>query len=356
MRRNRFRWILLFLAASLACADEVDDIIKSAMAEQHTPGLALAVMKDGKVIRRGGYGLANVELNVPVTSDTVFKIGSVSKQFIASGVMILAQEHRLEVGDSVRKFLNDAPDAWSDITLRRLLSHTAGLVPEGPAFQSLKIQPDMQVIRSGYPVALAFGPGERWQYSNLGFFTLAEIVTRVSGESWSNFAAERIFRPQHMDATRTTTVSDIVSNRADGYTWRTGKLQRADEYLALRPSGAFLSTVNDLAKWDAALYTEMPLTSASREQMWTAVPLNDGSSSAYGFGWEVQQRGGRRCVHHGGALPGFRAYFARFPEERLSFAVLTNGNEALPAVILWKVAAVWLPGVDQAPANGRVQK
>jgi CubicO group peptidase (beta-lactamase class C family) len=116
------------------------------------------------------------------------------------------------------------------------------------------------VIHSAYPVALGFAPGERWQYSNLGFFALAEILTRVSGEPWSNFLTERIFRPQHMDATRTTTVSDIVSNRADGYTWHTGKLQRADEYLALPPSGAFLSTVNDLARWDAALYTEIPLT------------------------------------------------------------------------------------------------
>jgi CubicO group peptidase (beta-lactamase class C family) len=128
MRLNRFSWFLGLLAAGLACADQVDGIIKSAIAEQHIPGLALAVMKDGKMIRRAGQGLANVELSVPVTVDTVFKIGSISKQFIASGVMILAQEHKLQVGDSVRKFLDDAPGVWSDITLRRLLSHTSGLL------------------------------------------------------------------------------------------------------------------------------------------------------------------------------------------------------------------------------------
>jgi CubicO group peptidase (beta-lactamase class C family) len=212
----------------------------------------------------------------------------------------------------------------------------------------LKPQPDIQVIRSGYAVPLVFTPGDRWQYSNLGFFILAEIIARAGGEPWPDFVAERIFHPLQMSASRTTTAREIVPHRADGYTWQNSHFERAQEYLALRPSGAFLSTVEDLAKWDAALYTDTPLTAASREKMWTAVPLNDGSSSGYGLGWEVQQRAGRRSVHHGGSLPGFRAYFARFPDERLSFVVLTNGNEAHPETILWKIAATWLPGVDEA--------
>ncbi len=353
MHLHRLRLIALLLVAGLASADQVDDIVKTAMAEQHIPGVALAVMKDGHVIRGSGYGLANVELNVPVTTKTVFKIGSVSKQFIASGIMILAQDGKIALDDSVRKYLTDAPETWNAITIRRLLSHTSGLVREGPAFEPLKIQPDIQVIRSTYSVPLAFAPGAKWQYCNLGYFTLAELVARLSGEPWPDFLAERIFRPVHMDATRTTTTRDIVPNRADGYFWQDGKLYRAPDYLALRPSGAFLSTVEDLAKWDAALFTDAPLTKASREQMWTAVPLNDGASSAYGLGWEVQRRAGKRSIHHGGSMPGFRSHFARFPDDRLSVVVLTNGNEAAPDSILWKVAAVWLPGVDQAPANGR---
>ena len=348
MRWRPIVWIIPWLLLGPAAADTVDDIVRADMAERHTPGLALAVMRDGKIIRAAGYGLANVELNVPVSTRSVFKIGSVSKQFIASAAMILVQEGRLSLSDRASKYLPDAPETWHEITLRRLLSHTGGLVREGPAFNPLKIQPDIAIIRSAYPLALVFSPGAQWQYSNLGFFTAAEIVARVSGEPWPDFLADRIFRPLHMDATRTTTAREIVHDRADGYVWRDGKLERAQEYLALRPSGALLSTVRDLALWDAALYTNAPLTEATREQMWTPVEFTSGALAAYGLGWTLDHRGGRRCVHHGGSLPGFRAHFARFPEEHISFVVLTNGDGAQPDRTLWRVAAQWLPGVDAA--------
>lgn len=156
-----------------------------------------------------------------------------------------------------------------------------------------------------------------------------------------------------MTATRTTTWQDMVLNRADGYEWQNGNMRRALEYLALRPSGALISTVEDYAKWDAALYTDSPLTKASRDQMWSAVRLNDQTSAAYGLGWEVQARAGKRSVHHGGAISGFKSHVARFPDDRLSFVVLTNGGHVQPDRVLWKVAAVWLPGVDNAPPNGR---
>ncbi len=347
--------VLFLLFSALLVADQIDDIVKSEMAQQHIPGLALAVMKDGKIVRSGGYGLANVELNVPVTTHTVFKIGSVSKQFLASAMMILVQEGKVRLDDPLQKFLEDAPPAWSGITLRHILSHTSGLVREGPAFDALKSQPDIQVIRSAYPQAVLFAPGEQWRYSNIGYFSAAEILSRVSGQPWQAFLEQRIFGPLNMIATRTTTWQEIVLNRADGYEWQNGKLRRALEYIAVRPSGAFLSNVEDYAKWDAALYTSAPLTKESREQMWTAVMLNDRTSSAYGLGWDIQVRGGKRTVHHGGSLSGFKAHVARFPDERLSFVVFTNGGHVIPQRVLWKIAAVWLPGVDQGPDNGRPQ-
>jgi CubicO group peptidase (beta-lactamase class C family) len=152
-----------------------------------------------------------------------------------------------------------------------------------------------------------------------------------------------------MNATRTTTWRDLVPNRADGYEWQDGKLLRARENLALRPSGAFVSTVEDLAKWDAALYTEAPLTKTSREQMWTPVALNNRTSSGYGLGWSVEVRAGKRSIHHGGSLTGFKSYIARFPDDRLSFVVLTNGGHANPDTVLWSIATVWLPSVDMKP-------
>jgi len=328
-------------------ADPVDAIVRTEMEKQHIPGLALAVLKDGRVVRSAGYGVASLELNVPVTTKTVFKIGSVSKQFLASGAMILVQDGKLKLDDGVRKHLEDAPETWSGVTLRHLLSHTSGIVREGPAFDGARIQPDIDVIRSAYPLPLLFPTGEKWLYANVPYFSIAEILARVSGEPWPEFMNRRVFQPLDMKATRTTTPSGIVPNRADGYEWRDGGFRRALEYQALRPSGAFLSTVEDLARWDAALYTETPLTRASREEMWKPVPLRDGSSSGYGLGWEIDTRGGKRVVHHGGTLTGFKSYFARFPDQQLSVVVLTNLNQAVPDRILWQIAAVWLPGVER---------
>jgi len=263
------------------------------------------------------------------------------------------QDGKVSLDDRVGKYLDDVPQTWSRITIRQLLSHTAGLVREGPAFEALKAQPDIQVIRSAYPLALVFQPGDKWQYSNIGYFTAAEIIARVSGEPWPAFLEQRIFGPLQMTATRTTTWQDMVLNRAEGYEWQNGKMRRALEYLALRPSGALISTVEDYAKWDAALYTDSPLTKASRDQSWTAVTLNDQTSSAYGLGWEIQSRAGRPSVHHGGSISGFKSHVARFPDDHLSFVVFTNGGHVQPEKVLWKVAAVWLPGVDQEPPNGR---
>lgn len=345
--------VIFAVFTGFVAADQVDDIVKSEMAAQHIPGLALAVMKDGHIIRSGGYGLANIELNVPVTPKTVFKIGSISKQFIATAMMLLVQDGKVSLDDPVSKYLDDAPATWSGVTIRKLLSHTSGLVREGPAFEALKAQPDIDVIRSAYPLALVFPPGDKWQYSNIGYFTAAEIISRVSNESWPAFLEQRIFGPLLMTATRTTTWQDIILNRAEGYEWQNGKMRHALEYLALRPSGALISTVEDYAKWDAALYTDAPLTSGSRDQMWTAVMLNNKQSSGYGLGWEIQTRAGKRSIHHGGSMSGFRSHAARFPDDHLTFVVLTNGGHVQPEKVLWKVAATWLPGVDQAPPNAR---
>src|SRR5258705_13475415 len=155
MNRKLMAVCLLFLSALVAPlrADQIDDIVKAEMAQQHIPGVAIAVMKDGKIVRSGGYGVASMELSVPVTPQTVFKIGSVSKQFLASGLMILMQDGKIKLDDSVRKYLEDSPESWTGITLRHLLSHTNGIVREGPAFDPFKIQPDIAVIRSAYPAA-----------------------------------------------------------------------------------------------------------------------------------------------------------------------------------------------------------
>ena len=346
LRRPRALCLLVMLVATVAVrADKVDDFVRSAMQKQHVPGVVVAVVRDGKVIKAAGYGMANLELNVAATPDTVFKIGSVSKQFLSAGIMLLVQDGKLSLDDKISKFLDGTPDTWKDITVRHLLTHTSGLVREAPGFDPLKIQSDADVIKTAYAVPLVFKTGDKWQYCNVGYFSLAEIIHKVSGKPWGDFLAERIFVPLGMNSTRTTTMTDLVQNRANGYAWEKGKYRNADIYFALRPSGAFLSTVNDLAKWDAALYTDKFLTKATRDQMWTPVKLNNGETYPYGFGWQLEPAGTHRQVRHGGSLPGFRAEFTRLVDDKLSVIVLTNGDNANAASIAAGIADRYIPDV-----------
>ena len=348
MRRSRiplFALVLLLIASAPVRADKIDDYAKAEMQRQHIPGLSLAVIKDGKIIKVEGYGLANVELNVPARPETIYKIGSVSKQLIAAGILILIEDGKLSLDDKPGKFLEGTPDTWKEITVRHLLTHTSGLVREAPGFDPLKIQDDADVIKTAYPLPLRFAPGEKWEYCNVGYFSLAEIIRKVSGKPWGDLLNERLFLPLEMNATRTTTMTEIIQNRASGYVWRNNKLQNASIFFAVRPSGAFFSSVLDLAKWDAALCAGKILKPSVRDQMWMPVKLNNGTTHPYGFGWELSTVAGHKLVNHGGSLPGFRAQFARFVDDKLSVVVLTNGDNANANLIAIGIAAHYIPGL-----------
>jgi CubicO group peptidase (beta-lactamase class C family) len=340
-----FALVLLFVTTAAARADKVDDYVKAEMQRQKIPGTSIAVLKEGKIIKVQGYGLANVELNVPASPETVYKIGSVSKQLIAAGILILIQDGKLSLDDKISKFLEGTPDTWKEITIRHLLTHTSGIIREAPGFDPLKIQNDADVIKTAYQSTMRFAPGEKWEYCNVGYFSLAEIIRVVSGKPWGEYLNERLFAPLEMNATRTTTMTEMVQNRANGYWWKDGKLQNASTYFALRPSGAFLSTVLDLAKWDAALYTDRVFKPSTLSQMWEPVKLNNGTTHPYGFGWELSSVAGHKMVHHGGSLPGFRAQFMRFVDDKLSVVVLTNGDNADPNLIALGIAAHYIPGL-----------
>lgn len=320
-------------STTCTATDTIDRFVGSEMQRQHIPGVAIAVVRAGKVVKACGYGMADLEHNVPVTPQTVFKIGSVSKQLLAAGILLLAQDGKLGIDDPISKFYADAPESWRGITVRHFLTHTSGVLREGPAFNALVVQPDSVVIKSAFARPLEFPIGSKYQYCNVCYFTLADIIARVSGKSWDAFVAERIFNPLGMTATRTTTTIDMVPHRARGYTWQNARFVNAPDLLAVRPSGAFLSTVLDLAAWDAALYSNRVLSQTSRTAMWTPVTLSDGSTYGYGFGWLIDSRDGRRVVTHGGSLPGFRADITRFPEDSLTVIVLTNASAANPGAL-----------------------
>lgn len=309
-----------------AQADKVDDYIKSEMKNRQIPGVALAVIKDGKIIKAKGYGLASVELNAPVTPDSVFAIASVTKPFTATAIMILVEEGKVGLDDKISKYLTNAPDSWSGITVRHLLTHTAGLKDDViPRFSGSFLRDYTTAVIFEYTSKLPveFAPGERYQYRDLGYFLLGMIIEKASGMRYREFLAERIFHPLGMSATVIQDQWAIVKNRASPYTWREGKLarMRLDGQIELHSGGGVLSTVKDLAKWDAALYTEKILKKSTLDQMWTPVKLNNGFRANYGFGWGLGEFRGHRLIAHGGATG---VYLLRLPDDRLTVIVLTN--------------------------------
>lgn len=336
---------LLVSPITAQTADKVDHYVRGEMLKQHIPGVALAVIKDRKVIKLKGYGLANVETGLPVTSDTVFKIGSISKPIIAMGIMLLVEKGELSLEDKVSKFLHQTPESWGEITVRHLLSHTSGIVREAPGYDPAKIQPDADVIKTAYELPLNSKPGEKYAYSNAGYFALAEIIRTVSGKPWSEFLTESIFKPLGMTSTRTTTLEEIIPHRADGYSFGANKLTNAETYLAVRPSGAFLSTISDLIKLEAALGGTSFLKPESRTAVWTPFKLSDGTNSVYGLGWRVEEISGRTRIGHGGSLNGFKSFYARFVDDGLTIIVLTNLEQVDFYQLSEGIAAQYIPAL-----------
>ena len=349
LRRSSACCVLLLVLATclVAQADRTDEFITAELQRQRIPGLSLVVIKNGTIVKAGAYGVANIALKKPATPETVYKIASVSKQFVATGVMLLAQDGRLRVDDRIEKYLDGTPAAWEPITIRHLLTHTAGLVREAPGFSPSRIQSDADVVKSAYGVPLKFAPGEKWEYSNTGYFALAEIITRVAGKPWPDFLAERVFKPSGMNSTFPTNTRASVPNRATGYTDNDAP-RPADDWLALRPSGAFLSTVLDMAKWDAMLDTDRILTASTRRDMWTPVALSNGTTHPYGFGWQIDAVNGHKRVHHSGGMTGFRTNFSRFLDDRLTIIVLMNLDDVDIDAIVHGLARIHLAASSPA--------
>lgn len=328
---------------------KVDEMINAWMQNRHIPGLALAVIREGKIIKLQSYGQANIETGTPVTEESVFMTASLSKQFIATAVLLLQQEGRLSLDDRAAKYIDSLPVSWNEITIAQLLSHTSGIIRDPSDYHPYTDQPVMEVIRSMYDVPLRTKTGEQWLYSNVGYYILAELITRVSGKPWDSFITERIFTPAGMKNTRTTSVKDIVAHRAAGYHYTTGGILNAENWIAVRPSGAFLSTIRDLAVWDIFLDKSNLLNEQSRRLLWTPTVLNSQKPVLYGLGWYVESFLGRARVHHDGQYPGFRADYERFSDDRLSVIILANlDNGGLESLAL-QTAALYEPNLVPPP-------
>ncbi len=328
---------------------EVDRWVEEARRARRIPGLSIAVLRDGKVVHAKGYGVANLEHQVPATAETVYQSGSVGKQFTATLVMMLVADGKIGLDEPVRTYLADAPDSWRPITIRHLLTHTSGLSDYPDKMDFRRDYTEDELLQVVYGSPLQFAVGAKWRYSNLAYLTLGVVIRRVTGKFYGDLLAERVFGPLGM-GTRVISEADIVPHRSAGYRLVEGAIKNQDwvsPTLNTTADGALYFTVLDLAKWDAALLGERLLSRASLEQMWTPVTLSDGTTHGYGFGWSIGAVNGHRLVEHGGGWQGFLTHIVRLLDDRLTVIVLTNlaSRETQPGQIAHRIAAIYLPAL-----------
>lgn len=349
-----------FLFAVPARADALDDFLRREMRQRRIPGMAIAVVRDARLVRSAGYGLANVEHDVRVTPDTVFQIQSMTKSFTSAGVLMLVEEGKVGLDDPIEKHLPATPDTWKGITVRHLLTHTSGLKDfiNAPT-QSLRLDATEEDVLAATAVRpLDFAPGERYAYSNTNYELLGMLIRKLTGMPYGDFLRARIFEPVSMADTRIYSWDAIVPHRAAGYL-RDGAGWRNGEYIAPSvlgyPGGGILSTVGDLAKWDIALTNGKVLSPDSRRQMWTPARLNSGAATGYGFGWAMGTIEGHPHQNHTGSHgSGFSSIILRFPSDRLSVIVLCNLGGADTFRIAQGIAGHYVPAL--APKDEPAKK
>lgn len=339
-------FIFLFISLSVKAQihDEIDQFIFKQLTDQKIKAINIGIIENGRITKVKGYGMANVEDKMPASENTAYKIGSLSKQMVATGIMTLIQAGKISLTDNVTLFFKDAPATWSKITIRHLLNHTSGLERESPAFNGSLIQSDSVVIRAAYKDSLIFATGTKWQYCNLGYFMLADIIRQVSGKPFPQFMQEEVFSKYGLTNTQTTSTTVVIPNKANGYVLDSSKtFSKVTDFIALRPSGAFISTIPDILKWEMLIQQGKLLSGQNWQTMWTDIVKTDAANPKteyYGYGWRVTTYRNRPLVYHGGSLPGFKSTYYRFPDDKTAFVILTNTDHANPTLIAQGVAEI----------------
>lgn len=340
-----------------ALAAAIDALLAPLFAPD-APGAVVLVARRGRVLVRRAHGLAHLELGVPLAPDMVFRVGSITKQFTAVAILMLAEQGKLALDDPITAHLPDDPAHGHRITIEHLLTHTSGIrsytaIPElHPRFcQDVTVDEVVALLAEQPP---EFAPGERWAYNNSGYFLLGAIIERVGGLPYGDFLQQHILGPLGMTRTAYEPTRRPVRGHVAGYAkeadgWRVAPpLSMTWPYAA----GALTTSVDDLLRWDEALYGEALLPPAALEQAWTPVTLAGGAIADYGYGWRLGTYAGRRTIEHGGGINGFLSHALRLPEEGVFVAVLTNSTagEPPPGALAVKIAGLTIGQPYREPA------
>jgi CubicO group peptidase (beta-lactamase class C family) len=337
--------------------DKVDRLF-AAWDKTTSPGAALAIVKDGRIVYERGYGMAKLEDGIVNAPDKVFDIGSVSKQFTAACVAMLVREGKIGLKDDIRKFIPEMPAYGTPVTVDHLLHHTSGLRDYNALLElaGFRAESDCPTVEEALDIVcrqkkLNYVPGEEYSYTNTGFFLLSQIVERTSGRSLNAFAQERIFKPLGM--TQTLFQDDhtqVIKGRATGYTRGENGFEMAMSNWDETGDGNVYTTVRDLSLWDQAFYTNA-LGKDLMDMLQTTGVLNSGQAIDYAWGLVVSAYKGLKVVEHGGAWVGFRAALVRFPEQKFSVIILANLDSIDPSGLAFKVADIYLAGIIKEPAK-----
>jgi CubicO group peptidase (beta-lactamase class C family) len=312
------------------------------------PGAVALIMKDDKVIYRKAFGMANLELGVKMTPEHIFRIGSITKQFTASAILKLRDEGKLSLDDAITQYVKDYPTQGNDITIKHLLTHTSGIT----SYTNMQ-EWDEEVRKKDFtPEGLIdffknqpmeFKAGEAWNYNNSGYILLGYIIEQVSGMSYADYISSQFFAPLGMANSRYGSTTDIVKNRAYGYSQgEDGQYVNAAYLSMTQPyaAGSLLSTVDDLQKWYKAVMENKAISKASKEEAHSTYVLKNGKKTGYGYGWGIGNVQGRLSISHDGGINGFMTSSIYLPEEKVFVAVFSNCECTPPTEIATKMAAV----------------
>jgi CubicO group peptidase (beta-lactamase class C family) len=323
---------------------KIDALVEEVMERDRVVGTSIGVKKGGEILVAKGFGYADLENEVEATERTVYRIGSITKQFTALAIMMLAEQGKISLDDDLTKFVPDYPSRDHAVTIDRLLNHTSGIkgYTEMKQFWS-EARLDLsheETIDMFSAAPFEFAPGEKYQYNNSAYYLLGVIIEKVSGMSYADFLKENIWAPLGLKETHYLDNAPIIKNRAEGYEVRDENVVN-DDLLSMKTpfsAGALGSSVTDLLEWQMSLMENRLVSRDSYGKMTTPATLNDGSKTTYGYGLTIGNLEGRRKISHGGGINGFTTQLSYYPDEDLTIVVLCNSGSANPGALESRIA------------------